>query len=186
MFQKIVRRNAERAGQLWNLTRTSSVSLGTSAFDQPPGKVDLIITSPPYLGAQKYVRSSSLSLGWLDFAYEGQLRAIERETIGREHFSLSELGGHRLSGIEAADRLLSEVQSTNPLRAHIAWTYLQDMREVLKASHRALKPRGNLILVSGPNTIAGHLFDTPQFLQQLAHDVGFATRFKLVDDFRSR
>ena len=31
------------------------------------GDVQLVITSPPYPGAQKYIRSSSLSLGWLGF-----------------------------------------------------------------------------------------------------------------------
>lgn len=35
--------------------------------------VDLIITSPPYAGAQKYVRSSSLSLGWLNLCGAGGL-----------------------------------------------------------------------------------------------------------------
>ena len=51
----------------------------------PPGTVDLVITSPPYGSAQKYVRSMSLSLNWLALASPQQLSAIEQKTIGREH-----------------------------------------------------------------------------------------------------
>ncbi len=35
----------------------------------------LVITSPPYPGAQKYIRSSSLSLGWLRLCLTSDLRA---------------------------------------------------------------------------------------------------------------
>src|SRR6202040_1886969 len=47
----------------------------------------LIVTSPPYISAQKYIRSSTLSLGWLGLAPNHKLRDLERLNIGREHFS---------------------------------------------------------------------------------------------------
>lgn len=151
-----------------------------------PESVDLIITSPPYLGAQKYIRASSLSLGWLDLAYDGQLRPLERMTIGREHFSISEIGSQGPIGIPAADDLLHTVQRLNPLRAHIAWTYLAEMESAFQSMYVLLRPGGSLILITGPNTICGHHFDTPAFLEELACRAGFATKFKLIDHIRSR
>lgn len=152
----------------------------------PPSSVDLIITSPPYAGAQKYIRTSSLSLGWLDFAYEGELRALERKTIGREHFSKCEVGTLPKSGIQKADRVLKQIEELYPLRAHIAQAYLAEMRQALQSMHAILKPGGNLVLVTGPNTICGFQFDTPSYIQALAHATGFETRFCLIDHIRSR
>src|SRR5205814_86658 len=78
------------------------------------------------------------------------------------------------------------IQEVNPTRAHIAWVYLAEMGHALVSMHRALKAGGNLILITGPNTVCGHYFDTPSYLQELAHRAGFTTRFKLVDQIRSR
>ena len=50
----------------------------------------LIITSPPYLGAQKYVRATSLSLNWLRLAPPSGLRHLEQMTVGREHLNRCE------------------------------------------------------------------------------------------------
>jgi hypothetical protein len=41
-------------------------------------------------------------------------------------------------------------------------------------------------MITGPNTICGHRFDTPRFLEEIAQRIGFTTRFKLIDHIRSR
>jgi tRNA G10 N-methylase Trm11 len=191
VFGAIVDKNATRANKLnETLLHEPTFRLFEDARSLhskvPRSSVDLIITSPPYLGAQKYIRASSLSLGWLDLAYDGELRPLERKTIGREHFSSSELGSITCSGIKAADQLLSAVRQQDPLRAHIGWTYLSEMEQALRSMHSVLRTGGNLLMVTGPNTLCGHHFDTPSFLEILAHRVGFVTRFKLIDQIRSR
>jgi hypothetical protein len=191
LFTETVKKNAARAGSIRTILHNEpKVRLYEDArnlqSEISSGTVDLIITSPPYLGAQKYIRASSLSLGWLDMAYEGELRPLERKTIGREHFPKAEIGSLSCSGIRAADELLSHVKKKDPLRAHIAWTYLAEMEKALKSMHHILRKNGNLLMVTGPNTICGHRFDTPRFLEEIAHRVGFTTRFKLIDHIRSR
>lgn len=148
--------------------------------------VDLIITSPPYVGAQKYIRSSSLSLGWLDLAYSKGLRPLERLTIGREHFDKSEIARDHDTGIERADDLTRLIRRKNPLRARIASTYLTELSSALSAMRQILKRDGQLIIITGPNTVCGYHFDTPSFVEEIAHGVGFKTQFKLIDHIRSR
>jgi SAM-dependent methyltransferase len=191
-FNEIVRRNALRMENLRKAfpTASPSVSLFTNALgleeDVSAGEVQLIISSPPYSGAQKYIRASSLSLGWLDMAYEGQLRGLERQSVGREHYPLGELGKPSPLKIAHADRVLARVAKIYPLRAHIGHTYLSEMGKALQSMYRVLTPGGHLVLVTGSNTICGNHFDTPAYLEQLAQRVGFQTRFKLIDHIRSR
>lgn len=190
-FNETVVRNAARMRSFREAVPTTphvAIFDDARALDQnvAPATVDLIITSPPYAGAQKYIRSSSLSLGWLDFAYEGELRSLERKTIGREHFSSSEIGTLADCGIPGADRLLKKIERANPLRAHIARSYLSEMNQALRAMHSILKPGGHLVLVTGPNTVCGLHFNTPSYLHQLAAAIGFETRFCLIDHIRSR
>ena len=149
-------------------------------------KPALIVTSPPYLGAQKYIRASSLALAWLDLAPDKTLRELEDENIGREHFAKKLIIDHFNTGDEHADKLLKKIRAINPLRAHLAATYLSEMSEALRNSIRHLKPRGQLVLVAGDNTLCGHLFRTSAYLRRMCEQAGCETRLHLVDEIRAR
>lgn len=150
------------------------------------GSVDLIITSPPYLGAQKYVRASSLSLGWLGSTEHETLRQLEDKNIGREHFSLSKLANRPPTGLAAADERIRQIERVNPLRALIAATYLAEMRVALTESVRVLRPRGHLVLVAANNFVCGREFMTQRYLQQIVEELGMKTRLRLLDAIKSR
>lgn len=150
------------------------------------GSVDVVITSPPYVGAQKYIRASSLSLGWLGFSPGGKLRPMERLSIGREHLDRHEAEADPHSGHPDADRLLDLIAAKNPLRARIAATYLIEMGEALSEARRVLRPGGKMVLVAGPNMVAGYEFDTPGFLAAAAVNAGMRADLHLVDTIASR
>jgi len=146
----------------------------------------LAITSPPYVGAQKYVRASSLSLGWLGLTPGAKLRPLERLSIGREHYERAEHAQAQVTGYAAADRALAAVREQNPLRAHIASNYLVEMDAALAETHRVTKDGGWLVLIAGQNLVCGAPFDTPAFLEEIAARRGFTTKARLVDTIRSR
>jgi hypothetical protein len=151
----------------------------------PAGSVKLVLTSPPYLGAQKYIRASSLSLGWLGLTETHTLRDLEDLTIGREHFRKVDIG-LRKTGVDPADELIRQVQIENPLRAHIASTYLCEMRDALQEIHRILARDGVFVMVSGSNRLCGRPFHTTSYLVQIALELGFRLELELVDVIRSR
>jgi DNA modification methylase len=157
-----------------------------SAAGSAKSAVDLVITSPPYAGAQKYIRASGLSIGWLSFANETSLRELESKNIGREHINEKErIPREKLSLLDADDRL-AEIDDKNPLRAQIAFTYLIEMREALREVASALKPSGFLVLVAGNNRICGNDFYTQAYLCQMLTDLGLTLRLELIDDIKSR
>lgn len=162
------------------------VSDDARATGRPDSSVDLIVTSPPYAGAQKYIRASSLELGWLDLWPSRSLRALEDKNIGREHLPGDAVQARIRTNIAAADRLLREIAIENPLRAAIAGTYLTEMRSAFAESVRILKPGGFMVVVAGNNEVCGRPFRTVLYLQRIAEDLGLITRLRLVDDIRSR
>lgn len=148
--------------------------------------VDLVMTSPPYVGAQKYVRASSLCLGWLGFSPGGKLRPLERLSIGREHLDAREGTGSLHTNQPDVDAVLDLIAAKNLLRARIASTYMKEMTSALQEAHRVLKAGGKMILVAGPNMIAGYAFNTPQFLAAVARDTGMRVDLHLIDTIASR
>ena len=141
------------------------------------GSADLILTSPPYPGAQKYSRFSSLSLGWLGLTDNLSLRHLEDRLIGREHFSKAAIGSTPPgTNVPSADRLLQQVATENRIRAHIGATYLIEMRAAVKQLVSVLTPDGDLVVVVAPSSFVGRVFDTPEYLACMAKD----ERMKLV------
>lgn len=156
-----------------------------SDFELPNESINLIITSPPYPGAQKYIRSSSLSLGWLSLCATDELLQLKRATIGREEYYKSECSQPINTGVISADRLLRKIHQVNPVRATIAGTYLIEMRDAIREMHRVLKPGGHLVLVAANNRISGYNFRTQTYLQRIAEELNFCTILRLVDSIRS-
>jgi DNA modification methylase len=159
---------------------------GRSGQIIPGNSVQLIITSPPYAGAQKYIRASSLSLGWLGLCDAKGLKPLEDQTIGREHFAKATHREFYPTGIVRADELLGEIHKENSLRAHIASTYIAEMAAALAEMHRILKPGGYLVLIAGSNSICGREFPTHDYLHEIALLTGLQTKLILVDAIRSR
>jgi SAM-dependent methyltransferase len=115
-----------------------------------------------------------------------ELRALEDNSIGREHYLKKKIDLELRSGVPAADKILSQVRAENPLRAHIAAQYLIEMQEALRTCGRLLKPGGIFVLVSGANELCGHVFDTTKYLRSLCVGENLAVRFELTDSIHSR
>jgi tRNA G10 N-methylase Trm11 len=147
--------------------------------------VDLVITSPPYAGAQKYIRASSLSLGWLGLAEEGQLKPLENQTIGREH--LPGDGRSRfITSVSAANSVIARIRKENSLRAAICATYLCEMEEAIGELHKVMRPGGKFVLVIGNNEVCGEEFMSSEYLRDIARSVGFTLQLELIDEIKSR
>lgn len=150
------------------------------------GSIQLVITSPPYPGAQKYIRSSCLSLGWLGLCGSDELLKYKLQTIGREEFRRSECFELVKTGIPAADRILREIHTVNPVRSAIASTYLTEMRDSIQEIWRQMRVGGYFVLVAANNQMAGREFPTQQYLRAIAEETGFRTVLRLIDNIRSR
>ena len=198
VFTRIAESNIIRMQSLFDLATSATASVvssdarhlqyefGSTGTQLPDESVQLIITSPPYVGAQKYVRAMSLSLGWLNLCTAISLRTEKNNSIGREEYRKEEYSNPTHTDIQAADRLLTSIRSVNPLRAHIAAQYLCEMREALTECTRVLKPEGYLVLVIGNNHICGHEFLTVDYLETLLRRTGLSLRLRLIDDIKSR
>ena len=161
-------------------------ALSTSSQSLQSNSVQLIITSPPYAGAQKYIRSCSLGLGWLGFCEKMPLSAFKRQEIGREDFPLNEYTELYPTNVRDADRLLRSIYKENPLRAHVASCYLREMRQVILESYRVLRQGGYMVLVAGNNKVCKHDFMTTKYLKTIAIQEGFKVKLSVIDDIKSR
>lgn len=197
LFEKLTKENICRMEKLVEFQQTQGkgrlVSCDAQNLFSPHSKtglkknsVSLVITSPPYPGAQKYIRSSTFGLGWLDLCSPNDMMELKRKTIGREEFRLRDCEEIPRLNISSIDTAVSNVGKRDVKRAAVVGYYLYEMRKSLIEIHNALKVGGSLVLVASNNQIAGRNFPTAKYLKVLCENIGFVSKFVLVDEISSR
>lgn len=145
--------------------------------------IGMVITSPPYIAAQKYVRTTTLEMFWLDLIDDKSLIDLDKNNVGTERI----LKDEEDSTIpEFLKRDFSIIEKRNPKRAQIVLRYFKDMKEVMKNAYRILKRGRYFILILGDNQVCGRTIKNHELLSKLGEEVGFKTEAILVDEIRSR
>ena len=161
---------------------TATIGSKTKLEDE---SIDLILTSPPYAGAQKYIRSSWLNLFWLGSKQSQEIKQLNKKNIGRENYSKKEITRVETC-IKAADDILETLYNEGKTeRAFIVGNYLNEMKVAIDESIRVLKLGGYMVLVIGNNTVCGRPFDTQDYLTTYIVSKGLKLQFKLIDDIKS-
>jgi hypothetical protein len=159
-----------------NITKNGGIKLSDES-------IDIILTSPPYLTAQKYIRSTKLELLWLGYSSE-ELSKLERKTIGSEYVTKST--PICLLNIESIDKLLEAVYKKSKPRGIMVYEYFANMKIVLSELYRVLKKEGYAIFVMGDNVVLKKHIKTYNLLTNLAESIGFKELLTLKDKIRNR
>lgn len=159
------------------------LNIKTCGIKKPISNFPLVITSPPYGSAQKYIRATSLGLNWTALANPEQLRTLENSSIGREH-----LRGEPCNTVlpKTQEDFLRSVNKINPLRAQLARTYLSELKDAITEIGRVTAPRGHIVLVIGNNEVSGHSMRNDQFCEDVLRNQGFHQKLHLLDHIQSR
>ena len=148
-----------------------------------PNSVDIIFTSPPYLTAQKYIRTSKLELLWLEHDKE-EINNLDKMSVGTERVS-SQMDIREL-GVISIDTLVKNTISKSKSRGLTVYLYFKDMLKVFEELNRILKREGYLILVVGDNKVLGEWISTYKLLSDAATNKGFKEILMLKDKIRNR
>lgn len=169
---------------------TDIIMANTEEIPLSDDSVDLIITSPPYINAQKYLRSIRNETLWLRLvnSYE-TLLDMDRASIGTERvykYEYDEIQGNIFLGHKMADRLVKRIAGQNWKLALIVFKFFNRMRVVIREMHRVLREGFKAIIVVGNNTISGIKVPSSRIIADMAVDTGFKLNHIFVDDIISR
>jgi len=171
----------------WGLLKERGIIDKTNSAPIENGSIGLVITSPPYINAQKYLRTTKFELRWLRLVNENELVELDRNFLGTERIFNDEYNHTQRINVESADRIIEEIFEIDRKRAGIVSRYFMDMKMVFQQIHKLLKEEGRLVLVVGNNTISGRIVENHRILSDIASAQGdFDVEMVLVDGVRSR
>jgi len=149
------------------------------------GGSSLLLSSPPYGAAQKYVRSTSLEAGWLGYAPSGRTVHMEHGSIGREHLAPEDAElNYRDIWSPQLRAILAEIGHASPHRKAIYLAYFADMQKVFVNAREAQIRR--IALITGNNSVAGGVVHTSRHLAEIVQALGYRRKLSLRDPIRGR
>jgi SAM-dependent methyltransferase len=113
--------------------------------------VDIVLTSPPYLNAIDYMRTSKYSLVWMGYSISA-LRKLRSESVGTE----ASRGVGR--GEEEVRTIIDGLRLRPPLQGRyeaVLDRYVSDVLRLVSEVARVLRPGGTAVWVIGDNTVRG-------------------------------
>ena len=188
-YETICKQNIDRIESLRGHISENVTAKIVSADARQTGlddeSVDMILTSPPYAGAQKYIRASWLNLYWLEKVRLEEIPELKKLNIGREDYRAGERR-ESYTGIAKADEVLKALYKEGKKeRAFIVANYLNEMKVALDEMRRVLKNGSYMVIVIGNNTVCNRKFDTQQYLVDYLVAQGMTLEYKLIDDIKS-
>jgi DNA modification methylase len=148
-------------------------------------KIDLAVTSPPYIKAIDYIYNQMVELFWIGdlFQMQTQTKQNEKKThyIGNKQISKVEFKNYTpyntILSIEKLDEKLKEVYDTDEKNGHkhsyVAFKYFAEMEKHFLEMSKCLTTGTHYVLVVGDSNVSDVFFDTASFLIEIAERNGF-------------
>jgi hypothetical protein len=135
-------------------------------------KMDVAITSPPYINAMDYVRCIKLESAWVGTGNEAvfsDLRKIQLGEAGR-----AKLKNATATVKKIAAPYLDYLQKEDPQRFETALVYFQDMHDNLVSVQGALKHGSSYHLIVGNSVIRNVDVPTHEIIAKIGEKLGYS------------
>ncbi len=141
--------------------------------------IDLVITSPPYIYAQEYIRSTKLDLYWLNLVDDIRVRDLTKKELGTKKSTSIEVIKRKLRNInsfnstmEILEKREKEKYGKNGKYIHQTYNYFYDMYLIIEKVIRYLKQQGIFGFFIGNPTVLGYQVPCHKIFYQIFIDLG--------------
>lgn len=142
-----------------------------------PKKIDLAITSPPYINAFDYGRTMRLENLWLATLTEEKLREKKGQYVGTEKINTNK-EKEKLNILKKSIRLneyYEKIVKLDEKRALIVKKFFEDMEQNLVNVYSQMNTGGNYVIVIGNSTIRKVNVESWKVIEEISNNVGFKT-----------
>lgn len=149
-------------------------------LDKYKGKVNLIVTNPPYISSVRYAETLKLELYWMGVVKNSkEYTALQESMIGNDKYTkASYLEPHHTS-FAFINKEIDEMFKIDPKNARVIFDFFSMMEKVIITCSKVLKAGGKLVMKISDSKIRKHAIHTGLYLTEIAETHGF----KLIGKF---
>jgi len=153
-------------------------------------KVDLVISSPPYLNSVDYVYNQMAEYFWIGDLYEMENQTLQNQYkanyIGTERFSAADYGSLPSCGIEQIDLICKSIYARNRKNGFVVARYFLDMIQHFREVAVIMKPGAHYACVIGDSLVSGEPILVHEHLENCARKAGLSCVSRFGYEIRNR
>ncbi len=141
--------------------------------------IDLIITSPPYIYAQEYIRSTKLDLYWMNLVDDARVRELTKKELGTKKDADIESIKTKMGNIDSFNST-AEILEKNEREKYgklgkytqKTYNYFYDMYLIIEKLSSYIKQTGTFGLFIGNPTVLGYQVPCHKIFYEIFLDLG--------------
>lgn len=185
-FKRALKKRIQYVEQIGKHFVTTNILLGDSSnidLSKYAGKVDLVVTNPPYISSVRYSETLKLELYWLEITKNSsEYLNLSNSMIGNDHILKKDCNELQLTKYEFINDYIKQMYNIDKKQSVVLYRYFSLMERVILNVCSVLKSGKKLVMKISDSKIRKIKIPTGYLLTRIAEENGF----KLIDVFNDK
>lgn len=188
-FKRAVKSRAKAYRIYENIKAEAKIICADSAaadLSEYNGKVDLIVTNPPYISSVRYIETLKLEMYWTQvIKSQAEYNALSHEMIGNDRLKKAECLNVEHTPYDEINAVIDDMFLTDEKSAKIIGEFFNKTERVIAVSSRLLKKNKFLVMKISDSKMKKKKIPTGEFLTLIAEHNGFRLKDVFLDEINN-
>ena len=150
------------------------------------GKVDLIVTNPPYISSVRYIETLKIEMYWMEYIKNNvEYFTLADKMLGNDHLAKKDYETVGLTKYDEINVLIEEMKLIDMKNAKIIEVFFNNIEKVIEKMSIVLKSGGKAVIKISDSKIRKTKVETGRFMTLIAEHYGFKLKDVFLDEINN-
>ena len=150
------------------------------------GKVDLIVTNPPYISSVRYIETLKIEMYWMEYIKNNvEYFTLADKMLGNDHLAKKDYETVGLTKYDEINVLIEEMKLIDMKNAKIIEVFFNNIEKVIEKMSIVLKSGGKAVIKISDSKIRKTKVETGRFMTLIAENYGFKLKDVFLDEINN-
>lgn len=165
------------------IIQTDSTSADLSELK---GKVDLIVTNPPYISSVRYIETMKIEMYWMEYIQSlDEYNDLAHKMLGNDKLKKAEYAELEYTAFDEINDVIDSMKEIDQKSAKIIGTFFNQIEKVIENMSIVLKHGGKAVIKISDSKMKKQKIETGRFMTLIAEKYGFALKDVFLDEINN-
>ena len=150
------------------------------------GKVDLIVTNPPYISSVRYIETMKIEMYWMEYIHSSdEYNELAHKMLGNDKLKKAEYQDLEYTQYDEINAVINEMKDIDMKTAKIIGTFFNQIEEVIINMSKVLKSGGKAVIKISDSKMKKKKIETGKFMTLIAEHHGFILNDVFLDEINN-
>lgn len=150
------------------------------------GKVDLIVTNPPYISSVRYIETLKIEMYWMEYIKNNvEYFSLADKMLGNDHLSKKDYETIGKTKYEEINSIIENMKTIDMKSAKIIETFFNQIEKVIEKMGIVLKKGGKAVIKISDSKIKKTKIETGRLMTLIAENYGFKLKDVFLDEINN-